>query len=136
MAYEKLFSPMKLGPLELKNHLSMPPAATQFGLEGGYVSDKHVKWYDEIAAGGVGLVIIEAIGVHKIAAKFDRLSQHLENVWVWVGLIDLGQERDCRREVAGVHTVILSRPSLISIVVAQELFPACFKALPQVWITQ
>jgi len=65
MAYEKLFSPMKLGPLELKNHLSMPPAATQFGLEGGYVSDKHVKWYDEIAAGGVGLVIIEAIGVHK-----------------------------------------------------------------------
>ncbi len=65
MAYEKLFSPMNLGPLELKNRLAMPPAATQFGLEGGYVSDKHVKWYDEIAAGGVGLVIIEAVGVHK-----------------------------------------------------------------------
>ncbi|MFC1823295.1 NADH:flavin oxidoreductase [Thermodesulfobacteriota bacterium] len=65
MRYEKLFSPIKLGPLELKNRLIMPAAATQFGLKGGYVSDRHVKWYGELAAGGASLVITEAMGVVK-----------------------------------------------------------------------
>ena len=65
MKYEKLFSPMKLGPLELKNHLAMPPASSQYGIEGGYVSEKHIKWYTQVAAGGVGLIIIEPHGINK-----------------------------------------------------------------------
>ena len=44
--YKKLFSPFKLGPLQLKNRIVFPATATQYGLEGGYVSDKHVKWYE------------------------------------------------------------------------------------------
>jgi 2,4-dienoyl-CoA reductase-like NADH-dependent reductase (Old Yellow Enzyme family) len=64
MKYEKLFSPVKLGPLELKNRIVFPACATQFDLEGGYVSDKTIKWYDSIAKGGAGMIIIQALGVH------------------------------------------------------------------------
>ncbi len=65
MSYEKLFSPIDLGPLKLKNRIVFPACATQYGLEGGYVSEKSVKWYDEVAAGGAGMIMIEAVGVHK-----------------------------------------------------------------------
>ena len=64
MKYEKLFSPVKLGPLELKNRIVFPACATQFDLEGGYVSDKTIQWYDSIAKGGAGMIMIQAIGVH------------------------------------------------------------------------
>jgi len=62
--YKNLFSPFKLGPLQLKNRIVYPAVATQYGLEGGYVSDKHVKWYEQVAKGGAGMIVIEAVGVH------------------------------------------------------------------------
>ena len=65
MKYEKLFSPTKLGPLELKNRIVFPAVANQFGLENGYVSDKHLKWYEYIAKGGAGMIVIEAVGIHQ-----------------------------------------------------------------------
>lgn len=65
MKYKKLFSPIKLGPLQLNNRIVFPPASTQFGLENGYVSDKSVKWYEAIARGGAGMIIIEATAVHR-----------------------------------------------------------------------
>ena len=64
MKYEKLFSPIKLGNIELKNRIVFPACSTQFALENGYVSDKNVKWYETIAKGGPGMIVIEAAGIH------------------------------------------------------------------------
>lgn len=73
MKYEKLFSPIKLGPLELKNRIVFPAVSTQFGTldPHGYVTEKQLKWYDKISKGGVGMIVIEAVGIH------DRPSGHL-----------------------------------------------------------
>lgn len=73
MKYEKLFSPIKLGRLQLKNRIVFPAVSTQYGTldPHGYVTDKSIKWYDMVSKGGVGMIVIEAVGVH------DRPSGHL-----------------------------------------------------------
>lgn len=75
MKYEKLFSPIKLGPLKLKNRIVVPACATQYGLENGYASDKTVKWYETIAKGGAGMIVIEATAIHsRTSGKLLRLK--------------------------------------------------------------
>ena len=56
MEYEGLFRPFTLGTLELKIG-SFRPCATHFQNKDGYVTDKTVRWYEDIAMGGVGLII-------------------------------------------------------------------------------
>ena len=68
MPYEKLFSPIKLGPLQLKNRIVYPATSSQFALENGYASDKNVAWYEQIAKGGVGMIVIEATAIHNRAS--------------------------------------------------------------------
>jgi 2,4-dienoyl-CoA reductase-like NADH-dependent reductase (Old Yellow Enzyme family)/thioredoxin reductase len=56
---EKLFEPVKIGKLELKNRIVMPALNTQFGTEFGAVSDRLIDFYVERAKGGVSLIVIE-----------------------------------------------------------------------------
>lgn len=75
MKYEELFRPFKLGTLELKNRIVFPACATHFQNKGGYVSDKTVRWYEDIAMGGVGMIIVESNAIHKLpSANMFRLN--------------------------------------------------------------
>jgi len=65
----KLFEPGKIGKLELRNRIIMPPMATELAHEGGYVTDALVNYYRERAKGGVGLVIIEATCIDSPVGK-------------------------------------------------------------------
>jgi len=56
---EKLFEPVKIGKLELKNRLIMPALNTKFGTEFGAVSERSIDFYEERAKGGVSLIVIE-----------------------------------------------------------------------------
>jgi len=56
---ERLFEPVKIGKLELKNRIVMPALNTKFGTEFGAVSDRLIDFYVERAKGGVGLIVIE-----------------------------------------------------------------------------
>jgi 2,4-dienoyl-CoA reductase-like NADH-dependent reductase (Old Yellow Enzyme family) len=55
----RLFEPIQIGPLYLKNRVMMAPCVT-FYAKDGYVTDQMVDYYRERAKGGVGLIIIEA----------------------------------------------------------------------------
>jgi len=57
--YQKLFEPGRIGSLGLKNRLVMPPMATNFGNQEGYVTQRMLDYYEERARAGVGLVIVE-----------------------------------------------------------------------------
>jgi len=55
----KLFEPFKIGTMELKNRIVMPPMGTNFAAEGGSVTKRLKNYYVERARGGVGLIIVE-----------------------------------------------------------------------------
>ena len=75
---DKLFSPWKLKDLEIRNRICVPPMVC-FGLtdESGMVSEAHVKHYREIAEGGAGLIIQEAVCV----SPEGRLSMDQLGIW-------------------------------------------------------
>ena len=52
-----LFSPIKIGKMELKNRVEFAPVTDNFGI-GDYVTDRMIKFYEDRAKGGVGLINI------------------------------------------------------------------------------
>ena len=53
-----LLDPLKVGSLELKNRIVLPPMATNYATEKGEVTDKLVKHYADRAE-HLGLLIVE-----------------------------------------------------------------------------
>ncbi|MBR5485146.1 MAG: FAD-dependent oxidoreductase [Oscillospiraceae bacterium] len=66
MAYEKLFSPLKIRGVELRNRVVLPAMMTKMTTNEheGIVSDKLVDYHAAIAKGGCGLNITEVMAVH------------------------------------------------------------------------
>lgn len=56
----RLFSPGRMGPMQLRNRVVMAPMVVQLGSESGAVTQRTVDYYARRAAGGAGLVIVEA----------------------------------------------------------------------------
>ncbi len=59
MKYEKLFSKGKIGKLEIKNRIVMPAMGTNLASYSGEASDVIIRYYEERAKGGCGLIITE-----------------------------------------------------------------------------
>ena len=57
MPYVKLFEKGKIGNLFLKNRVVMPGMGTGFASAGGEASDEIIRYFEERAKGGVGLII-------------------------------------------------------------------------------
>jgi 2,4-dienoyl-CoA reductase-like NADH-dependent reductase (Old Yellow Enzyme family) len=58
----KLFSPLTIGNVTLKNRMAMSPMC-QYSAQDGFVRDWHIVHYGTRAAGGAGLIIMEASAV-------------------------------------------------------------------------
>ncbi len=91
--FPNLFSPVRLGRLELKNRLIMAPMATEYANHEGAVTDQLVAYYERRAAGGVGMIMVEPAYVER---RGNTMLNHL------------GLDRDelipgCRRITEAVH---------------------------------
>lgn len=62
--YKMLFSTGKIGSLELKNRIVLPPMVTNYATEDGAVTEQYKDYLRERANGGVGLIIVEATYIH------------------------------------------------------------------------
>ena len=60
MSYEKLFEPMKIGDLEIKNRLALSPMNVIISDPEGFAEEQTIAWYAARARGGVGMIITEA----------------------------------------------------------------------------
>ncbi|MFC1963978.1 FAD-dependent oxidoreductase [Chloroflexota bacterium] len=58
--FKNLFHSGKIGNLEIKNRLVMPPMVVCYATEQGFVSERQIDYYAERARGGVGMVVVEA----------------------------------------------------------------------------
>lgn len=59
MKYQKLFEKGQIGTLELKNKIVMAAMGTGFASSTGEASDEIIRYYEERAKGGCGLIITE-----------------------------------------------------------------------------
>lgn len=59
MKYEKLFTKGRIGTLEIKNRIVMPAMGTNLASYTGEASDEIIRYYEERAKGGCGLIVTE-----------------------------------------------------------------------------
>ncbi|MEF2968413.1 FAD-dependent oxidoreductase [Paenibacillus sp. M1] len=71
MAFAHLFSPYKIGSLELKNRVILPAMGTKMNDPGGYVSQRLIDYHVARAKGGCGLNTVEVTTVHPTAFTED-----------------------------------------------------------------
>ncbi|WKY47827.1 NAD(P)/FAD-dependent oxidoreductase [Eubacteriaceae bacterium ES3] len=64
MGEKILFTPMKIGECEIKNRVVMPPMHMGLTNMDGTLSEKFIKYYEERAKGGTGLIITEITRVN------------------------------------------------------------------------
>ena len=65
MPYRCLYSPIKIGAMEVPNRFVVPPMGNNFANSDGSWSDQSRAYYEARAAGGFGLITIEATVVHR-----------------------------------------------------------------------
>ncbi len=66
MKYEKLFQKGMIGKLELKNRIVMPAMGVSLASSTGEASDEIIRYYEERAKGGCGLIITEITRVDDV----------------------------------------------------------------------
>jgi len=59
----KLFTPIKIGSMEVKNRIVMAPMTTNWAPDDGTISQKMIDYWEARAKGGVGLIIFEAVTI-------------------------------------------------------------------------
>jgi 2,4-dienoyl-CoA reductase-like NADH-dependent reductase (Old Yellow Enzyme family)/thioredoxin reductase len=59
VTFKKIFEPVRIGQMKLKNRIVMPPMGTNYAEAGGAVSQRMLGYYEARARGGVGLIIVE-----------------------------------------------------------------------------
>jgi 2,4-dienoyl-CoA reductase-like NADH-dependent reductase (Old Yellow Enzyme family)/thioredoxin reductase len=85
----KLFEPIQIGPLELKNRIVMPPMVTNFGSDTGAVTERLVDYHVERAKGMVGLIIVEATCVEGLLGRLVVNQLRVDSDKYLPGLADL-----------------------------------------------
>ncbi len=60
-----LFTPARIGPVEIKNRIVMPPMTTRTADEEGFVTDDSIAYYMARVRGGTGLITVEMASPEK-----------------------------------------------------------------------
>ncbi|MBN2099886.1 MAG: FAD-dependent oxidoreductase [Dehalococcoidia bacterium] len=74
---QKLFSPVKIGSMELRNRLAMAPMTTSWSGDGDTVSQRLIDYHVARAKGGVGLITFEVCTVDQ------RFPYQIHSVGLW-----------------------------------------------------
>ncbi|HEY6837970.1 MAG TPA: mycofactocin system FadH/OYE family oxidoreductase 2 [Geobacteraceae bacterium] len=72
MMFPYLFSPLKLGTVEVKNRISFQPHLTNLAV-GNLPSERQMYYWGERAKGGAGLIITEELTVHPTDMAYEKL---------------------------------------------------------------
>jgi 2,4-dienoyl-CoA reductase-like NADH-dependent reductase (Old Yellow Enzyme family)/NADH dehydrogenase FAD-containing subunit len=70
MTFKRMFEPGQIGTMELKNRLVCPPMVRNWATEDGEITDRLITHYAAIAAGGTGMIIVEASYTHPTGKGF------------------------------------------------------------------
>ena len=71
--FPKLMEPGQIGRIKTRNRFIKTANGTSFIDPSGFVGDRAIAYYEALAKGGVGLLIVESCGV-----EFPLACQHVE----------------------------------------------------------
>ncbi len=74
MTFKHLFSPLRIGKVEVRNRISFQPHLTNFAVD-CLPTDRHMHYWGERARGGVGLIITEEMSVHPTDRAYEKLVE-------------------------------------------------------------
>ena len=66
----RLLEPYRIGQMELRNRIVMPPMVTRYGNKEGNVTERTKNYYEARARGGAALLIVEATYIHARGRTF------------------------------------------------------------------
>ena len=61
--YKKIFEPLTIRRMTMKNRIMMTPMGTNYGEQSGEMSFLHINYYEQRAKGGTGLIMVENASV-------------------------------------------------------------------------
>lgn len=110
--YPHLFSPLRLGPLKLKNRITVAPMTRTSATEDGMVTDHMVRYYSESAQGGFGLVITEGIYTDEAYSQGYPNQPGIANgpqAATWKALTEVAHKEDSHILIQIMHAGALSQ---------------------------
>lgn len=72
--FQNMFKSGKIGNLNIKNKLVVPPMLTEYADENGNLTERYIRYYEEKAKGGFGLIIAEDNAIERRGAGFTKLA--------------------------------------------------------------
>jgi 2,4-dienoyl-CoA reductase-like NADH-dependent reductase (Old Yellow Enzyme family)/thioredoxin reductase len=81
----KILEPIEIKSMSLKNRIGLPSLVNMPGGDDGYISDLTIRWYEERAKGGAGLIVTGAVVVTPPTPEaLERRRQMGMTKWVGV----------------------------------------------------
>ena len=72
--FEILFSPLKIGQVEVPNRICFSAHSTNFATH-GLINERHVAYYEERAKGGCGLIILGELSLHPTDRPYEQMIE-------------------------------------------------------------
>jgi len=132
---ERVFEPVQIGSLRLKNRFVMAPMGTNYGDNRGMVTSRQVAYYAERARNGVGMVTIEVTCISNTgrATTYQLGAYHDDFIPGLAKLAGAIKKHDCRCSLQLHHAGRRANPLLNqgAIPVAPSPIPALGARFPE-----
>jgi 2,4-dienoyl-CoA reductase-like NADH-dependent reductase (Old Yellow Enzyme family)/thioredoxin reductase len=123
MSYSKIFTPGKIGRMEVKNRFVMPPMVRNYADAHGLVTPRYVAHIERIARGGVGMMILEASFISPEGKGFvNELGVHSDKVIP--GLKKLAAAAHAHGAKIGIQLYHAGRQTSAKVTGAQPIAPS------------
>jgi mycofactocin system FadH/OYE family oxidoreductase 2 len=73
-AFPFLFSPIRIGGIEVPNRICFSAHTTNFSTH-GIINEQHIAYYEERARGGCGLIIIGELSIHPTDRPYEQMVE-------------------------------------------------------------
>ncbi len=103
--FDKLFESTRIGRMELRNKIVMPPMVVGFSNPDGSVSEHTKNYYAERAKGGAGLIIVESAAINRggRSSPFQLIMYKDEFIPGWKKLVDAVHQHGAKIAVQLAH---------------------------------
>ncbi|MGB6874044.1 MAG: NADH:flavin oxidoreductase, partial [Dehalococcoidia bacterium] len=105
--FKKIFEPTRIGQMQLKNRIVMPPTGTNYAEEGGVISQRTLDYYEARARGGVGLIIVEGSSPNPQRTVFYQASLGYDKLIPrWQKVTDAAHKYNARIAIQLMHSTL------------------------------